>query len=118
MQADPTTTRRSKPSRQRNRRVRATKVATTEFVLATGRISAFLQLDSSPTVLLIHGNSSCKEIFVQQLATLCNAGYGVLVPDLPGHGASSNARRPSHDYSFPGYADVLTLVIAEVHILG
>jgi len=103
--------------------VRATKVATTEFVLATGRISAFLQLDSGPTVLLIHGNSSCKEIFVQQLATLCNAGYGVLVPDLPGHGASSNARRASHDYSFPGYAAVIRLLldelaIAEVHILG
>jgi hypothetical protein len=41
----------------------------------------------------------------------------------PGTCASSNARRPNRDYSFPGYADVLRLLldrlaIAEVHILG
>ena len=109
MQADPITTRPSKPSRQRNRRVRATKVATTELVLATGRISAFLQLDSSPTVLLIHGNSSCKEIFVQQLATLCNAGYGVLAPIFQ----DMAPRRTPGDR---GYADVLRLLLDKLAI--
>jgi len=74
-------------------------------------------------VLLIHGNSSCKEIFRYQIEQLRRIGYSVIAPDLPGHGRSDDARKPMVTYSFPGYARVLRLMmerlgVREYHILG
>jgi pimeloyl-ACP methyl ester carboxylesterase len=74
-------------------------------------------------VLLIHGNSSCKEIFRNQFDYLVNLGYGVVAVDLPGHGDSENARMPRSTYSFPGYARLLRslmhqLEIPKFHIIG
>lgn len=74
-------------------------------------------------ILLIHGNSSCKEVFSKQLSELVKAGLGVVVPDLPGHGASDDSRRPSSTYSFPGYARVLGRLMRRLgydsfHVLG
>ncbi len=105
------------------RNLQGSSVGTIDLLLASGRISTFLQLGSRPTILLIHGNSSCKEIFVHQTVALRNAGYGVLAPDLPGHGGSANARTPSRAYSFPGYAATIgglldKLCIAAVHVVG
>lgn len=78
---------------------------------------------SRGSVLLIHGNSSCKEIFVHQIAFLAARGYNVVAADLPGHGSSDDASDPARVYSFPGYADVLgrlmdRLGIASYHIVG
>src|SRR4051794_1125973 len=75
------------------------------------------------SVLLIHGNSSCKEIFVHQIAFLAARGYNVVAADLPGHGGSDDASDPSRVYSFPGYADALArlmdrLGIAAYHVVG
>jgi len=58
--------------------------------------------------LLIHGNSSCKEVFERQFTELAKTGLSIVVPDLPGHGSSDNSTRPSNTYSFPGYAETLT----------
>lgn len=74
-------------------------------------------------VLLIHGNSSCKEIFRHQITSLSHAGYPVVAPDLPGHGASANSRSPRTTYSFPGYAHILLnlmkqLGIRRYHVVG
>lgn len=56
-------------------------------------------------VLLIHGNSSCKEVFAKLLGGPIGDTYRVIAIDLPGHGASSNAVNPEKSYSMPGYAD-------------
>jgi pimeloyl-ACP methyl ester carboxylesterase len=77
------------------------------FGLPAGRVAAFVEISSGPTVLLIHGNSSSKEIFLRQMGMLRRRGFGIVAPDLPGHGASNDARRPARTYSFPGYASVL-----------
>src|SRR4051812_47147247 len=74
-------------------------------------------------VLLIHGNSSCKEVFAKQFAELAKTGSGIVIPDLPGHGASDNSRRPSDTYSFPGYARILgrlmrRLGYSSFHVVG
>ena len=74
-------------------------------------------------VLLIHGNSSCNEIFRYQIEQLTRIGHAVVAPDLPGHGRSKNARKPMTTYSFPGYARVLRLLmqrleIYQYHVLG
>ncbi|MCS3695025.1 pimeloyl-ACP methyl ester carboxylesterase [Bradyrhizobium elkanii] len=73
--------------------------------------------------LLIHGNSSCKEVFVKQQEKLRRTGLGIVVPDLPGHGGSDDSKRPSQTYSFPGYARVLgslmrRLGYSSFHVLG
>jgi pimeloyl-ACP methyl ester carboxylesterase len=74
-------------------------------------------------VLLVHGNSSCKEIFKSQIDALSRFGHTVLAPDLPGHGESGNSRTPRSTYSFPGYVDILTglldrLEIDRCHVVG
>lgn len=55
-------------------------------------------------VLLIHGNSSAKEIFRAQMNSPLGETYRMIAMDLPGHGKSSDARDPARTYSMPGYA--------------
>lgn len=57
------------------------------------------------TVLMIHGNSSCKEVFRNQLQGRIGAQYHCIAMDLPGHGQSEDAEDPAATYSMPGYAD-------------
>ncbi|WP_258087203.1 alpha/beta fold hydrolase [Xenorhabdus bovienii] len=66
-------------------------------------------------VLLIHGNSSCKEIFRHQIEYL-KGDYRVLALDLPGHGKSSNASDPREAYSMPGYARTIIEVLEKMGI--
>lgn len=86
-------------------------------------ISALVAPGRKTAVLLIHGNSSCNEIFRHQFDQLRTLGHAVVAPDLPGHGRSANASRPVATYSFPGYARILRklldlLGIAAYHIVG
>ena len=65
-----------------------------------------------PTLLLIHGNSSCKEVFRHQLESPIGGRYCCIAMDLPGHGASDDALDPERTYSIPGYADVAIELMA------
>jgi pimeloyl-ACP methyl ester carboxylesterase len=84
----------------------------------------FLQRRAGRTgILLIHGNSSCKEVFARQFAVLAKTDLGIVVPDLPGHGESDDSDRPSSTYSFPGYAGILNSLMRRLgydsfHTLG
>ena len=69
-----------------------------------------------PPVLLIHGNSSCKEVFRHQLEGAIGARHRLIAIDLPGHGRSSNARNPRRSYTIPGYADVAVEVMDRLGI--
>jgi pimeloyl-ACP methyl ester carboxylesterase len=98
-------------------------LARRELGPSTGRISALFAPGRKSTILLVHGNSSCKEIFAQQFSPLTSQGFGVLALDLPGHGESANAGKPRTAYSFPGYAAAVGTVLDElglsdVHVLG
>jgi pimeloyl-ACP methyl ester carboxylesterase len=57
-------------------------------------------------VLLIHGNSSCLEVFRYQLDSPLARRNRLIAFDLPGHGRSSNAVDPVRTYTLPGFADV------------
>lgn len=57
-----------------------------------------------PPLLLIHGNSSCKEVFTHQFTAL-RGRYRVIAFDLPGHGVSANGN-PEEHYSIEAFADV------------
>jgi len=52
-----------------------------------------------PAVLMIHGNSACKEIFGRQFESPLAETHRLLAFDLPGHGASSDAHDPETTYS-------------------
>lgn len=56
-------------------------------------------------LVFIHGNSSSKAIFENQIKALGDT-HQVICFDLPGHGSSDNAK-DTKTYSFPGYADVI-----------
>ena len=62
-------------------------------------------------VLLIHGNSSCKEVFRNQMQGEIGRYFRCIAMDLPGHGASADARDPARTYSMPGYADTASQVM-------
>lgn len=48
-----------------------------------------LPFDSScPTIVLIHGAANDSDVWQKILTTLCQSGYAVMAPDLPGHGLS------------------------------
>ncbi|MDR3510936.1 MAG: alpha/beta hydrolase [Caulobacteraceae bacterium] len=57
-----------------------------------------------PAVLMLHGNSSCKEVFGRQVDSPLGRSYRLIAFDLPGHGASSDAREPASTYTLSGYA--------------
>lgn len=56
------------------------------------------------SVVFIHGNSSCKEVFTSLLEGELGDRYHLVAFDLPGHGASGDALAPQTTYSVPGYA--------------
>lgn len=58
-------------------------------------------------VLLIHGNSSCKEVFAGQFSAPELAACRLVALDLPGHGASDDAATPASSYTFGGYAEAV-----------
>jgi len=83
------------------------------YVLQTSHaaISVSESGGSGPPVLLVHGNSSCKEIFRNQLDGPIGRRWRLIAIDLPGHGRSANARNPERSYSMPGYADMAVEVL-------
>jgi pimeloyl-ACP methyl ester carboxylesterase len=86
-------------------------------------VSSYHHRSPRTPVLLVHGNSSCKEVFKNQIDVLKKLGHTILAPDLPGHGESSNSPTPRSTYSFPGYVDILTdlldwFEIDRCHVVG
>ncbi|MEZ2128909.1 MULTISPECIES: alpha/beta fold hydrolase [unclassified Sinorhizobium] len=74
-------------------------------------------------VLLIHGNSSCRGVFRNQMEGALGRDYRLIAFDLPGHGESENAQEPSRTYTRLGFADaaieILDLLgIDDVVLLG
>jgi len=78
------------------------------FHLRAATMAAIYARGSGRRILLIHGNSSCKEIWINQVVALSGAGHTVIAPDLPGHGQSGNARDARFSYSFPGYGKTVS----------
>lgn len=85
-----------------------------KFKLSTATVSAILSHGTQHRVLLLHGNSSCKEVFSQIISSLIMDGHSVLAPDFPGHGASSDANDPAETYCFDGYANVVAELLQHV----
>lgn len=69
-----------------------------------------------PAILLIHGNSSCKEVFGKQYAAPELAEFRLVAFDLPGHGASDDAADPARSYTLGGYAEMAGEVAAALKL--
>src|SRR3974390_1079981 len=68
-----------------------------------GAIAVHESPGRGPSAVLIHGNSSSSRAFSRQLEGPLGERFRLVAVDLPGHGASDNARDPSA-YSLPGHA--------------
>ncbi|THF62599.1 alpha/beta fold hydrolase [Pseudothauera rhizosphaerae] len=60
-----------------------------------------------PTVVLIHGAGHDHSVWNHQARHLAHHGFGVLAPDLPGHGASAGPQRAS----IPALGDWIAAVL-------
>jgi pimeloyl-ACP methyl ester carboxylesterase len=86
-----------------------------------GKIAVADTGGDKPALLLIHGNSSAKEVFAQQFQTF-RERYRVISFDLPGHGVSDNGD-PEKDYSVEAFVDVAEDVLKALgaenpHVFG
>lgn len=70
----------------------------------------------SKTVVFIHGNSSCKEVFYEQLNQLKDKTLSLISIDLPGHGNSDNAFIPDVNYTIPSYAKIVGKVMSKLSV--
>lgn len=66
------------------------------------------------TVILIHGNSSCKEVFRHQFEAL-RQDYRVVAFDLPGHGVSPNGD-PETDYNVTAFAQIVRDLVDQLEL--
>jgi pimeloyl-ACP methyl ester carboxylesterase len=74
-------------------------------------------------LLMIHGNSFCRDVFRHQLQSSLAANHRLIAFDLPGNGESSDASDPKRTYTPSGLADTVIellgkLGIANVIVLG
>lgn len=79
-----------------------------------GQIAVVDSEGSGFPCLMIHGNSSCKEVFRNQLDGDIGKEFRCIAIDLPGHGNSSDAVNPAKDYTMPGYAATAAEVMAQL----
>lgn len=81
-----------------------------------GRIAVAESRADGAAALMIHGNSSCKEVFGKQFESAIGERYRLIAFDLPGHGASANAADPLRTYSLGGYAETAVEVLSQLGV--
>lgn len=93
-------------------------MAITDRTVDTGhaRIAISETAGSGLPVVLLHGNSSCKEVFAGQLASELGNRHRLIAVDLPGHGASGDAINPERTYTMTGYADAMVELLGALNI--
>jgi pimeloyl-ACP methyl ester carboxylesterase len=89
---------------------------TSEIKTPAGRIAVWDTEVERPAVLLIHGNSACKEMFRGQFESDMAERLRLIAFDLPGHGDSDDASRPDRTYTLAGYARTARAVLAALGV--
>lgn len=80
-----------------------------------GLVSVCDSAKGDQTILFIHGNSSCKEVFRHQFKEF-SSSYRVVAFDLPGHGVSPNGN-PHEDYSLEAYAEIVCDLVDQLKLV-
>ena len=77
---------------------------------ANGAIAFRNSGGKGPAAVLIHGNSSSSRVFSRQLDGPLGERFRLVAVDLPGHGASDDAKDRSA-YSLPGHVRAIRAVV-------
>ncbi len=67
-------------------------------------------------VVLIHGNSSCRDVFRKQLESSLFNDCRLIAVDLPGHGRSEDAMNADLTYTLPGLAGAVSELLETIRI--
>lgn len=85
--------------------------------LKNGAKASFLDSGSSEeTILMVHGNSLCKETFEAQLNSSLADRFRLIAVDLPGHGETSENPDVNVNYSASGLAEFLSEAIKSLQL--
>jgi pimeloyl-ACP methyl ester carboxylesterase len=89
-----------------------------KYTVATshGRVSVSVRDGTLPAIVLLHGNSFSGGIFANLASDPALDGIMLIIPDLPGHGASDNAPNPSLTYNYTGFGDSIKQVVAALKV--
>ncbi len=69
------------------------------------------------TVVFLHGNSACKEVFFPQFEALHGQALRLVAFDLPGHGLSSDAALPHDVYTISAYARLMERALQQLEVV-
>ncbi|MBF0562453.1 MAG: alpha/beta hydrolase [Alphaproteobacteria bacterium] len=72
-----------------------------------GQRVSVAEAGSGLPVLLLHGNSACKEVFQVEAFASAAKRNRLIAIDLPGHGRSADAEYPARTCTIPGYASLM-----------
>ena len=81
-----------------------------------GDIAVWDTEDDGTPLVLIHGNSSCREVFTRQFESDLADEHRLIALDLPGHGQSDDATDPVRTYSRSGFADCVVELLRELGV--
>jgi pimeloyl-ACP methyl ester carboxylesterase len=87
-----------------------------KFDAGYGQICVVDNEVDGPCVLFIHGNSACKEVFHEQFRSSLAQTYRLIAVDLPGCGASDNAKIPQDVYRMKPMAAIIANLLIELHV--
>jgi pimeloyl-ACP methyl ester carboxylesterase len=68
------------------------------------------------SIIFIHGNSACKEVFQRQMESNLLKKYHLLSLDLIGHGDSDDSKIPQNDYTLRSYAQLLNEIVEHMKL--
>jgi pimeloyl-ACP methyl ester carboxylesterase len=92
-------------------------MSATHFVeTGKGRVAVVDNHADAPAIVLIHGNSSCKEVFDNQFSDPALSAFRLVALDLPGHGASDDASTPESVYTLGGYSEAVSEVLQSLEV--
>ena len=72
----------------------------------TERVAYLDSNTKGPTLICLHGNTSCKEVFRHQFDELSKK-YRVIAPDLPGFGNSFRPNTPEQEYQLCNMSSII-----------
>jgi pimeloyl-ACP methyl ester carboxylesterase/GNAT superfamily N-acetyltransferase len=81
-----------------------------------GKISVWdSQTKFANSLIFIHGNSACKEVFVPLYHSLSDE-QRIIAIDLPGHGESDDAAEPDKHYNLNTFSQVIQEVVQSLEL--
>lgn len=87
----------------------------THFVTSNcGKIAVWDTGGDRSTLVFLHGNSVCKEVFSRQFSDPSLSAYRLIAIDFPGHGESDNSSSPDQDYNICAFARVTSAVLKKL----